>query len=168
MAIKTTAATSLIMAALAVVGDYAVAEQAVKPVAAQVERAQQARRADLHRLLENLKAGFLELDDLYSQAIQITLKRDCFDAELFELLPERIAQARGLESALRSVEPPEYLSEDHMALRRAVAKMRGRLVQLESLLIQAHETPHYVESSIDMDGLKALAEHTTQRLARLA
>ncbi|CAD5377126.1 conserved hypothetical protein [Pseudomonas sp. OF001] len=168
MAIKTTA-TSLIMAALAVVGDYSVAEPAVKPVAAQVERpALQVRRAELRRVLEDLRTGFLELDDLYGQALQVTLKRDCFDAELFERLPELIAQARGLEAALRGVEVPDYLSEEHMGLRRAVARMRGRLVQLESLLIQTHETPRYVESSIDMDGLKALAEHTTQRLARLA
>lgn len=168
MAIKSTA-TTLIMAALAVVGDYAVAEPAIKPVAAQIERpAQQTRRAELRRLLEELSAGFLELDNLYSQALQITLKRDCFDAELFERLPELISQARGLEVALRSASVPKYLSDDHMALRRSVAKVRGRLVQLESLLIQTHETPHYVDSTIDMDGLKALAEHTTKRLARLA
>lgn len=168
MAIKTTA-TSLIMAALALVGDYAVAEPAIKPVAAHIERpAQQTRRAELRRILEGLRVGFLELDELCSTALQVTLKRDSFAAEDFELLPELIAQARGLEAALRGVEVPEYLSEDHMALRRAVAKVRGRLVQLESLLIQTQETPHYVESTIDMDGLKALAEHTTQRLARLA
>lgn len=153
MAIKTTA-TSLIMAALAVVGNYAVAAQ--------------GRCAELRRLLEDLRAGFLELDDLYSQALQVTLKSDCFDVELFERLHELIAQVRGLEAALRDVVAPEYLSEDHMAMRRAVAKMRGRLVQLESLLIQTHETPRIVESAIDMDGLKALAEHTTQRVARLA
>lgn len=168
MAIKTTA-SSLIMAALAVVGDYAVAEPAAQPFTAQVERpVLQHKRADLRRMLDELRLGFLELDDLYSQALQITLKRDCFDAELFERLPELISQARGLEVALRSAAVPEYLSEDHMALRRAVAKARGRLVQLESLLTQTHETPHYVESTIDMDGLKALAKHTTQRLAKLA
>lgn len=168
MAIKTTAST-LIMAALALVGDYAVAESAAQPFAAQFERpAHQAKRADLRRVLEQLRASFLELDDLYSQAIQVTLKRDCFDAELFERLPELISECRGLETALRGAPVPEYLSEDHMALRRAVAKVRGRLVQLESLLTQTHETPHYVESTIDMEGLKALAEHTSKRLARLA
>lgn len=168
MAIKT-AASSLILAALAVVGDYAVAGPSVQRQAAQIESpSQQAWRAERRRLLEELRTGFLELDDIYSKALQVTLKRDSFDAELFERLPELIGQSRGLETALRGAVVPADLADEHMALRRAVAKVRGRLVQLESLLTQTHETPHYVESSIDMDGLKALARHTTQRLAQLA
>lgn len=168
MAIKT-AATSLIMATLGLVGDFAAAESAARPLAMQIEHpAQQARHAELRRLLTELREGFLDLDKIYSQALQATLKRDSFDAELFERLPELITQARGLEVALRGMAAPEHLADEHMALRRAVAKVRGRLVQLESLLIQTHETPRYVESNIDMAGLKALADHTTQRLTQLA
>ncbi len=55
-----------------------------------------------------------------------------------------------------------------MGLRRSVAKVRGRLVQLENLLLQAHETPDYFESDIDMEGLKALADHSTRHLAKIA
>lgn len=168
MAVKTTA-TSLIMAALATIGDYSVAAPAFKPATAQIERpALQCKRDQLRAMLSQLCAGFAELDEIFSQAIKVTLKRDRFEAEFFEQLPQQIAQLRGLETALRGLEVSDDIATEHMAFRRAIAKLRGRMVQLESLWQQTHESPQYVVSSINMDGLRALADHTTQRLATLA
>ena len=75
---------------------------------------------------------------------------------------------RALEAALRGTIVQPDIEEAHMGLRRSVAKVRGRLVQLENLLLQAHETPDYFESDIDMEGLKALADHSTRHLAKIA
>lgn len=164
------AASTLITAALAVVGDYA----SSAPIAAQRPPAQIERsikgfnRQEQRRIVEEIRDKFLDLDGLYAQALQTTLKRDCFEAELFERLPHHIAMTRELEAALRDALVPEDMQAAHQGLRRAVAKVRGRLVQLESLLAQAHETPEYFESDISVEGLKALADHSSRQLAKLA
>ncbi|HAF94054.1 MAG TPA: hypothetical protein DCX26_10635 [Pseudomonas sp.] len=165
------AASSLIMATLAMVGDYSVAAQAshLRSSSSHAERpSKPVNRQDQRRIIEEIRDQFNELDGLYAQAIQATLKRGCFDAELFERLPHHISMTRALEAALRGTIVQPDIEEAHMGLRRSVAKVRGRLVQLENLLLQAHETPDYFESDIDMEGLKALADHSTRHLAKIA
>lgn len=167
MAINVTA-SSLVLAALALVGDYsATASTSVhRTSAAPFEKAVKGQsRQELRRVVMDISEEFLEMDTIYANAIQTMLKRDCFDAELFEKLPHHISMTRGLEAALRGATVPDDLADAHMSLRRAVAKVRGRLVQMESLLMQAHEAPKFFASDIDMNGLKALAEHSTARLA---
>lgn len=165
------AASTLVVAALALVGDYSAATStsAHRTSAAHIEKAVKGQsREELRRFITDISDQFLELDGIYAGAIQTTLKRGCFDAELFERLPHHISMTRGLEAALRGAVVPEDIADAHMSLRRSVAKVRGRLVQLESLLAQAHDTPNIYESDINLDGLKALAEHSTARLAQNA
>ncbi|MNZ93025.1 hypothetical protein D3C78_1120780 [compost metagenome] len=167
MAIKT-AASTLILSALALVGDYSAAPASIAHPAPIERAAKQHRISDLKRELAAICRGWEELDSVYAQAIQVTLKREVFAADKFEQLPGLISQTRGLEAALKAATVPAELAAEHMALRRAVAKTRGRLVTLKGLFAQTVETPSYVESSIDMNGLKALADHSTRRLAELA
>lgn len=159
-------ASTLIMSALALVGDYAAADQAVQRPVVSLER-HAVKRTDLRRVVTELRQGWMELDVLYAEAIRVTLKREAFDAEKFEQLPSLINMTRGLEAALRGAVVPAELADEHMALRRAVAKTRGRLMMLYSLFRQVNETPSVFESDISAEGLSALAEHTTRKLAQV-
>lgn len=162
------AAQGLIMAALGLVGDYSAAPMSAIQ-SAPIERAvAQHKLTSIKRVLRELITGWTEVDEVYARAIRTTLKRDSFDNDYFSELPEYISQIRGLETALKSAAAPEEVAAEHIALRRAVASARSRIVELNSLISQAKGSPSYVKSQINTDGLKALARHTDRELRQLA
>lgn len=167
MAAKTAAAT-LIAAALALVWDYSTVQPGHNAYVSAESAAVQQKISKLKRILADLRKDWTILDESYAEVVRVTLKREKFDSDLFAKLPGLISSTRALEAALKTAIPPQDLAEDHMALRRAVAKTRGHLVTLESLFRQATQDPEYFESDIDMEGLIALANHSTRRLAGLA
>lgn len=162
------AAQTMIVAALGLIGDYSVALPHM-PHSAPIERsAAQCKAANLKRALEDLRDGWDELDSIFADAIRVVLKRSNFDGDLLQRTPEILSQVRGLETALKAAVVPTEVSEEHMAFRRSVAKTRGRIAQLDSLIRQAKQTPTFVHSDISMDGLKALADFTTKQFEQLA
>lgn len=162
------AAQTMIVAALGLIGDYSVALPHM-PHNAPIERsAAQCKVANLKRTLEELREGWDELDAIFAEAIRVALKRGNFQGELLQRTPETLSQIRGLETALKAAEVPDGIAEEHMAFRRSVAKVRGRIAQLESLIRQAKQAPNFVHSDISMDGLKALADFTTKQFEQMA
>lgn len=162
-------APGLIVAALGLVGDYQSTVPASAIQSAPFERCvSQSRLSSMKRALKEMIGEWNEVDVLYADVIRTTLKRDLFSGDHFREIPTYINQLRGLETALKAVQAPMELAEDHMALRRAVARARSRLVELQSLVAQAKASPSYTDSAIDMDGLKALARHTDRELRKLA
>lgn len=162
------ASTALIFSALALVGDYS-SIPLNHAHAAPIERAaKQLKLSGMKRMLDDLNKGWQELDSVYAEVTRVTLESSNFDAEKFNRIASLLLATRGLETALRSAEPPADLREEHLDLRRAVAKTRSRLATLDSLFKQATQKPFYVNTGMDTDGLKALAEHSTRRLTEIA
>lgn len=75
---------------------------------------------------------------------------------------------RGVEIGLKSASVPVELADLHMSARRAIASGRSWVAAVHLLASQAYEAPETFESDIDLEGLRALAEHSTKRLVQLA
>ncbi|MFV1943910.1 hypothetical protein VPH49_24230 [Pseudomonas luteola] len=75
---------------------------------------------------------------------------------------------RKMEADLKNSSPPAPLAEQHMRLRKAMAAARFEIVATYDFHRQALSGPKHFESDINMEGLKALADHSTKRLLELA
>lgn len=56
----------------------------------------------------------------------------------------------------------------HAELRRAVAELRSEIVVTFEMLRQVRGAPEHTLGRVDMDGMRALAAHSTDRLLELA
>lgn len=158
----------MLFSAMALVGNYAEAANHVKPVSKIETACNYASLAKIRETLIQLTIGWKELDDIFSEAVRTTLKRGDPSRNEFAKVSELVDAVRGLEAALITSTPPQEVALAHTAFRRVVAGVRGRLVQLESLHRQAVYTPEYTDTGINFDGLKALADHTSARMAIIA
>lgn len=71
---------------------------------------------------------------------------------------------RFAEGRFRELGSPKGGEAEYDKLVRALAKARSVAAMNDSLIRQRTIVPEIFESDIDLDGLKALAAHTTQRL----
>lgn len=87
---------------------------------------------------------------------------------LVQNLNQTVSRFRGLEIAWKNVGAIQGLESEYTALRRALAKARAKAVAVQSLLRQARTEPTAFHSNVDLQGLKALAKHSSEKLVFLA
>lgn len=158
----------MLFSAMALVGNYAEAANHVKPVSQIETGCNYAALAKIRETLIQLTIGWKELDGIFSEAVRTTLKRGDASRHDFSRIAELLQAVRGLESALAKSDPPSEVGSAHVAFRRVVAGVRGRLVQLDSLHRQAVSKAEYIDTGINFEGLKALSEFTGTRMASFA
>ncbi|SDT31737.1 hypothetical protein SAMN05216598_5006 [Pseudomonas asplenii] len=167
MSIKAAAPTALIVAALALVGDYtnlSGKSSSSSPKECLVEK---PTVTDLQGVITGLTRGWRELDTVFSKNITSLASSTLFDDERFLRNIELLKATRQLEDDLRRAQVPLALTEDHEALRRAVAKVRTRLATIDSLYKQFFSRPQAFESELSSSALRDLADHTSHRLREL-
>lgn len=167
MSIKATAST-LIVTALALVGDYSAAQPVTSPASAYEATHKHPKIRDLRSTISELTRGWCELDQIYSDAVKAAYAADSFDDERFLRNMELLSAVRTLEASLKSANVPLELRADHEALRRAIAKTRSRLAMLDNFYRQFFVSYEEFDSKIPSSALKALADHTTKRLGEIA
>lgn len=160
--------SSFVLAAMTLVGGYSHAVEYPEPVSkTQSQCTDLAIKSNL-AMLSDLISGWKNLDDIYLRLLRRTMDTGDFNDETFSRISELLSMVRGLELALKSASPHPAFADQHLEFRRAVANTRARLVQLDSVYKQAVRIPHYVDTKIDLEGLRALADFTTERLAKIA
>lgn len=167
MSITATAST-LIVTALALVGDYSAIPPAPSPSAAQESNLKQPKVSDLRATIAELSSGWLGLDQIYADVVKAAYAADSFDDDRYVRNIELLTAVRALEAALKSASVPAELCADHRALRRAVAKTRTRLAILDNFYRQFFVSHETFESAAPGEALKELADHTTKRLGEIA
>jgi hypothetical protein len=168
MEINASSLRPLVLAAMTLVGGYAQAIEYTAPaLRAQIE-CSKSDMESMRVVMSELIDGWKELDAIYGRLLHKTLESGEFDPDKFSRIAELLGMTRGLEVALKAATPPGSMQGLHMEFRRAVAGTRSRLAELDSIYKQATRVPHYVDTNIDLNGLKALADHTTAGAERLA
>jgi len=163
-----TAASTLIVTALALVGDYCAIEPASHQAASHEAPFKRPNVRDMRATISELTQGWRELDSIYAAVLKTAYDTDALDDERFRRNMELLSAVRVLERSLKTAAVPTELSADHLALRRAVAKTRTRLGMLDSFYRQFFVQPVEFESQLSPDGLRALADRTTKKLGGLA
>jgi hypothetical protein len=167
----------LLMAALALIGGYgaAVSVQAAADFDSvfRNEASQKSSQLadEIHALVKTAK----QVETGFGKIIKSMLARDPartpvgLDAQAkLADLGRNLDSFRGMELTLKTATVPEGLADIHMDLRRAMARARERIAITHNLFSQMLTVPEPFESSIDGEGLQALAEHSTKRLIELA
>jgi hypothetical protein len=167
MSIKATAAT-LIVTALALVGDYSAAQSHAGAAAPHESFYKHPKVRDLRSTISGLTRGWLELDLIYSEAVKAAYTANVFDDERFLRNIELLSAVRTLEASLKSAAVPNELMADHLGLRRAIAKTRSRLAMLDNFYKQFFAAYEEFETAASPQALKYLADHTTKRLGVIA
>ncbi|SED31961.1 hypothetical protein SAMN05216205_4899 [Pseudomonas mohnii] len=167
MSIRATAST-LIVTALALVGDYSAIQPVGHAHASHEATHRHPKVRDLRQTIAELTKGWQELDSIYTEALRLAYDSNTFDDKRFLRNMELLSATRTLESSLKAAVVPTELSSDHLTLRRAIAKTRTRLAMLDSFYRQFFVVPEEFESAASPAGLRALADHTTRRLSELA
>jgi hypothetical protein len=168
MGIKAASLRPLVLAAMTMVGGYA---QAIDHQAPALRAQYECSKDDMESMrgaMSDLIEGWKDLEGIYAQLLRSTLDTNEFKSETFGRIAELLSMTRGLEVTLRAATPPAAIAALHMEFRRAVAGTRSRLADLDSIYRQATIVPHYVDTHIDLNGLKALADHTTAQVSRIA
>lgn len=168
MAINAQSLRPLALAAMTLVGGYA---QAIDHQAPSLRSQYECVKNDMESMrgvMSDLIEGWKELEGIYAQLLRKTLETSEFEPDTFERIADLLSITRGLEVTLKAVTPPPAISSLHMDFRRAVAGTRSRLADLDSIYRQATRSPHYVDTRIDFNGLKALADFTTAGVAKIA
>ncbi|MCF7532006.1 hypothetical protein [Pseudomonas petrae] len=166
MEINASSLRPLVLAAMTLVGGYA---QAIEYTAPALRTHIECSKSDMESMrvvMSDLIDGWKELDAIYGRLLHKTLQSGEFDSDKFGRIADLLGMTRGLEVALKAATPPEAFHDLHMEFRRAVAGTRSRLAELDSIYRQATRMPHYVDTHIDLNGLKALADHTSAGAAR--
>lgn len=168
MGIEPKALGPLVLAAMSLVGGYAQAIDYQSPDSRVQTECVNGRTESLREMMTELITGWTELEGIYARLLKRTLGADAFDEEMFSRISEFLSMTRALEVTLKAATAPQGLTQQHMEFRRAVASTRSRLSDLDSIYRQTKGIPHYVDTRIDFNGLKDLADYTTAGLARIA
>ncbi|MNJ64458.1 hypothetical protein D3C77_604070 [compost metagenome] len=96
------------------------------------------------------------------------MNSDTFDKAKYLKNAELLKAVRQLESGLQAANVPVALHDEHQNLRRAVAKVRSRMVVIDGVYQQFFVKPDEFQSALSGPGLRDLADHTTRKLDRLA
>ncbi|MEN5302682.1 hypothetical protein [Pseudomonas sp. TWI628] len=167
MAIKA-AAPALIVAALALVGDYSTLSRQAGTREVREACAPASGLSNLGSVIANVTEGWLKLDSIYAKTVAALVNADTFDEGKYLKNIELLKAVRQLENDLKGANVPEVFNSEHLALRRAVAKVRTRMVAIHGLYQQFSVTPDVFRSELSGEGLRDLADHTTLRLGHLA
>ncbi|PVZ43910.1 hypothetical protein [Pseudomonas sp. CC120222-01a] len=167
MAIKA-AAPALIVAALALVGDYSTLSRQAGTREVREASAPVSGLSNLGSVIAKVTEGWLELDSIYAKTVATLVNADTFDEGKYLKNIELLKAVRQLENDLNGANVPTAFNTEHLALRRAVAKVRTRMVAIHGLYQQFSITPDVFQSELSGEGLRDLADHTTLRLGHLA
>ncbi|MDR6711233.1 hypothetical protein J2W83_000823 [Pseudomonas hunanensis] len=161
-------AAQLLLSAMALVGGYRdVSESSQSGHSFQIGT-RNADIATIQQELAELTRGWKDLDRFFADALTASPTNQNSGCMEFGRASHLLHAIRALEISLKNATPPFLLMADHTSFRRAVAGVRGRLFQLDSLHKQAITAPSHVDSAIDFDGLRALADFTSAALAKIA
>lgn len=158
----------LVLAAMSLIGEYAQAIDYQAPTSRVQNECAKGCTDSLRVVMTELISGWKELEGIYTQLLSRTLDADSFDEEMFSRIAQLLSVTRALEVTLKAATPPQGLASEHMEFRRAVASTRSRLADLSGIYRQSTVIPHYVDTRIDFNGLKELADYTTAGMARIA
>ncbi len=127
------------------------------------------------RLRQSIKAAIADLRQMHK-----SLEESCHILSADGFIPkyvliehpyaEVVQSLRALEEANKEGAPLAALpviGEEYQTLRRQLAKARSLAVRNEILINQRLSDPQVFDSSIDSNGLRALADMATDRLHRL-
>lgn len=167
MSIKA-AAPALIVAALALVGDYSTISHQEGSTAVRESCTNPASLSNLRGVIAELTQGWTDLDSVYSQSVAAVVNANYLDDTKYLKNMELLQAVKQLEENLRNAEVPTALQSDHVGLRRAVAKVRTRMTMIDSIYQQFFVKPEEFQSDLTRGGLRDLADHTTRRLGLLA
>lgn len=162
------AAPALIVAAMALVGDYSAGAETANHTRAAQHQSVPFRKEDIREVIAKMVRDWNALDADYVKIVAGLVEYNRFDEEQFLKNMELLKATRQLEAALQQAQVPEILNSEHMALRRAIAKVRGRLVTVDHLFRQHFVSPDEFETSLPGKALSDLADHTNRQLAKLA
>lgn len=90
------------------------------------------------------------------------------DASELAEFSAHVQEIRNVEILLKNAEVPEQFADLHLEARKALAKGRAWVVQLHEITLQSIGVPNVTPGRASADGLRALAEFSTKRLAELA
>ncbi len=161
------AAPALIVAALALVGDYSSASEITnhtKPG----HHANQAQNNDLRLVISKMVADWSALDAEYIPIVGAVLANNALDDRYYLTNMQLLKAVRQLEASMEMAAVPAVLADNHLALRRAIAKVRSRLAIIDSQFRQHFVMPSEFDSQLSGRALTDLAENTTRQLAKLA
>ncbi|MVW75364.1 hypothetical protein [Pseudomonas xionganensis] len=162
------AAPALIVAAMALVGDYSAAAEGANQARPTQHQAAPFKQEDIRSVIAKMVSDWTALDADYVKIVSSLVEFSRFDEEQFLKNMQLLKATRQLETALQQAAVPEILSSEHMALRRAIAKVRGRLVTVDHLFRQHFVVPDEYQSALPGKALSDLADHTNRQLAKLA
>lgn len=162
------AAPALIVAALALVGDYSSASEIPRIAKPGHHRAYDVQTNDLRGVISKMVADWASLDAEYIPIVTAVVERNALDDQYFMTNMQLLKALRQLETSMETAAVPAALADHHLALRRAIAKVRSRLAIIDSQFRQHFVIPMEFESELSGRGLAGLAEHTTRQLAKLA
>ncbi|QQN20992.1 hypothetical protein ACKUFS_16315 [Pseudomonas cannabina] len=167
----------VLMAALAVMSGYgdAVSEKqtAAREVGYQHEASQQVDQlaSSIHKLIKDLKI----MEDSFGVVIKamlcenpVRMPKHMSMAESLDELGSTLESIRGMECALRDAVVPEVLADLHMNLRRGMARAREKVSIARSIIFQMTPRVAALDTKVNFDGLRDLADHSTKRLIQLA
>ncbi len=122
---------------------------------------------DLIKKCEALEVGYR---DLVRHASKVPAEKLASIMSVDELVDfsAKLSELRNLEIVFGSAQVPDQFSGLHVKARRALAKGRSWVAQLHDMTIQSIGNPTVFPGHSSAEGLRALAEHSTARLAELA
>lgn len=164
---STKALSALIVTAMALVGDYSAVLPKQNDSAYAHDHAFEELTA-LRKTISDLNDGWIDVDSIYSSVLRRISKSEYLDERLYLSNMEHLKAIRQLEATMAATIVPSTLEDDHLALRRSIARARGRLASIDLVCRQFFVRPDIFESSVDPEGIRALADHTTQRLVQSA
>ena len=116
MSIKA-AAPALIVAALALVGDYSTISHQEGSTAVRESCANPASLSNLRGVIAELTQGWTDLDSIYSQSVAAVVNANHLDDTKYLKNMELLQAVKQLEENLRNAEVPTALQSDHIGLR---------------------------------------------------
>lgn len=161
-------ASALFVAALALVSDYsALAERISKPESS-IIAPDAVELARVRSVITELTSDWMELDGHCAKSVAKISTMTSLDKQHFLRNMELLKATRQLEETLASTAVLAQLADDHDRLRRAVAKVRGRLATMDMMYRQFFVRPAEFPTSLRAAELIDLANHTTKRITQIA
>ncbi|AVH38079.1 hypothetical protein AL532_17900 [Pseudomonas monteilii] len=118
--------------------------------------------------IKSLNIVRLQFAEINKHALSKGFPKHMLTEEQTKNLAVILLGIRKIESDLKKTVAPNGLETLHAELRRTLAEARSEVVVTFEMARQIRFKPEQVEGRIDMNGLKALADHSTRKLLELA
>lgn len=160
------------MAVTVVLGSYeSVMAESRPAVSAQMPRGQagaiQPIESELSKSIKAVNVAAMQFAQINKSIMKSGIPKHMLTDDHLRSLAALMIGIRKIESDLKAAVYPEQLAGQHQLLRRAVAETRSEIVATYDFHRQLLHKPEVLESDIDMDGLRLLAERSTKRLLEL-